>query len=354
MQRLFYEDLHQPVVKKRGTGKPTLDGDTLKNIARREPILKPLIRNILEFRSLRTFRSTFVEARLDIDNRVRSSLNPAGTETFRFASSESAFWNGINLQNIPPGGGDMEDEDFMVLPNVRKLFIPDPGFTIGEVDLAGADFQVVVWEADDEEFRTALAEGLDIHGLNAIVLFGLKCEPEQVKERYNPQRQLAKRWVHGTDYGGGDKTMAASCGLTIHENQKLRQRWFSQHPGIAEWHRRTESQLRSTRTVTNRFGYRRFYFDRVEGILPEALAWVPQSTVAVVTHHIWAELVTSTPVVQPLFPVHDSLLFQWPTSHSGIPALVQECARRVVVPYEKPLIIPISLKSSVKSWGDCQ
>jgi hypothetical protein len=42
------------------------------------------------------------------------------------------------------------------LPNVRKLFIPDPGKMIFDADLSGADLYVVVWEADDAGLKKAL------------------------------------------------------------------------------------------------------------------------------------------------------------------------------------------------------
>jgi DNA polymerase-1 len=260
----------------------------------------------------------------------------------------------MNMQNIPAGGLEPDDPDYIELPNIRKLFIPDHGFVIADMDLDRADLQVVVWEADDEELREALQSGVDLHGFNAVTLFGLSCTPDEVKKRFPLQRQLAKIWVHGTNYGAGPKTMAQTCGITVHEAERLRARWFAAHPGIRAWHERTEAALHSTRMVTNRFGYRRFYFDRVDGLLPEALAWIPQSTVARVINQVWAEIVTSLPKVQVLNQVHDSLVMQWPASNPELAQLCLDCARRVVVPYPKPLVIPASINVSSQSWGHCK
>lgn len=60
----------------------------------------------------------------------------------------------------------------LVLPNVRKLFIPDPGYTIYEADLRGADAMVVAWEADDEDLKDAFRRGLDVHAKNAEDMLG--------------------------------------------------------------------------------------------------------------------------------------------------------------------------------------
>jgi DNA polymerase I-like protein with 3'-5' exonuclease and polymerase domains len=342
MKRLFYEDLKQKEVINRKTGTVTLNDEALQKIASREPLLRPLVRAISEFRSLGVFLSTFVNAKLDSDQRLRCSYNIAGTETFRLSSSQNAFDSGLNLQNIPKGGSTEKDNpDALRLPNVRTLFIPDPGYTFFDCDLDRADLQVVVWEAGDEELRSMLREGVDIHQENAKLL-GIS-------------RQMAKSWVHGTNYGGSPRTMAVNCGISVHQAEVMRTRWFSAHPGIAAWHKRTEHQLLTHRFVTNPFGYRRYYFDRVEGLLPEALAWQPQSTVAIVINKIWRKIYDHAKEIQVLLQVHDSLAGQFPT-HLAAPCgrKIHELAREVVVPYSTPLVIPLGLKTSTKSWGDCE
>lgn len=250
------------------------------------------------------------------------------------------------------------------LPNVRKFFVPDPGYTIFDTDLDRADLQVVVWEAADDELKHALREGVDLHLLNGIALENLPSPPldELVeshpnypnhRERFGRQRQLAKAFIHGTNYGGGARTMAIAAGCTVHQAELLQSRWFSAHPGIKEWHRRTERQLATSRMVTNRFGYRRPYFERIEGLLPEALAWVPQSTVALYINRIWDAVVTAEPRIQVLLQVHDSLVWQCPTHLADtLQASFREIASTVIIPYDDPLIIPVGFKRSALSWGD--
>jgi len=335
MKELFYDDLKLPVIIKRGTGKPTLDDDALDRLMLKEPIISPLVRAIREYRSLGVFLGTFVQAPLDYDGRMRCSYNICGTETYRFSSSENAFGSGTNLQNIPKGHA-AKDPDDLSLPNIRKIFIPDPGYTFFDMDLDRADLQVVVWEADDAELKQMLREGVDIHSENSKLL--------------HCSRQMAKTWVHGTNYGGSPRTMAINCGLTVAEATRMQDRWFAAHPGIRSWQKRTEHQLHTRRYVENKYGYRRFYFDRVEGMLPEALAWIPQSTVAITINRIWRNLYDHLPEVQVLLQVHDSLAGQFPKSFD--PTLLAACTQ-VTIPYEDPLIIPTGLKTSDRSWGDC-
>lgn len=240
------------------------------------------------------------------------------------------------------------------LPNIRKLFTPDPGWIFFDLDLDRADLQVVVWEANDAELKQALREGVDIHALNAQVLFHLSCGIDAVKSKFPAKRQLAKSWVHGTNYGGGARTMATTCGITVHEAERLQTRWFAAHPGIKEWHERTFQSLARTRTVHNRFGYRRFYFDRIDGILPEALAWVPQSTVACLINKIWIAFDKSLPdACQVLLQVHDSLAGQVRFDGAAETLKRMRELSRIVIPYDEPLVIPVGIKTSQTSWGDC-
>ena len=325
MQGLFYEDLKLPIQYNRKAGKssPTLDDKALTKLAAIEPLVRHLLKAIAEYRSLGVFLSTFVGAGLDVDNRMRCSFNLCGTETFRLSSSKNAFDTGMNMQNIPKGIVAREPED-LDLPNIRRLFIPDPGFTFFDMDLSRADLYVVVWESGDEELKAALRMGVDMHILNAINLKGHSlpdltwlveghAEYERLAKQYKLARQLAKSFIHGTNYGGGAKTMSIAAGITVREAEKFQATYFGKYPGIKAWHERTKAQLQTKHFVTNAFGYRRYYFDRVDGLLPEALAWVPQSTVACVINRAWVNIYKNLPAVQVLIQVHDSLAGQIPT-----------------------------------------
>lgn len=79
------------------------DEEALQSVMTKEPILRPILENILAYRSVRIFKKNFIDARLGEDDRLRCSFDPAGTKTFRWASRQDAFDNGANLQTIPKG-----------------------------------------------------------------------------------------------------------------------------------------------------------------------------------------------------------------------------------------------------------
>lgn len=233
------------------------------------------------------------------------------------------------------------------LPNIRKMFIPDPDYTIFEVDLERADAQVVAAEAGDHELRRIFRDGIDIHTENAQFIF----ETEKITK---DQRHKSKQGVHAVDYGVKGRTLAVHLGTTVAVAEKFINYWLSNHPGIREWHRRTQFDLRTTHSVSNKFGFRRYYFDRSQNLLPKALAWIPQSTVALVTYKGMLNIKKNVPEVQQLLQVHDSIVGQIRTEifDEVFPRVIENVL--IPIPYEDPLIIPVTAKASTKSWGDCE
>lgn len=343
MARLFYGDFKLPVQKNRKTWKPSCDKESLAKLKVKEPLVAPLIERIEEWRSCAVFLRTFVGAGLENGDRLSCLFDPTGTETFRFASKKNAFRRGTNLQNVPTG--EEEDEDNFTLPRIRKMFIPDSGMEIADWDLEKADAQVVAWEAEDQALKDVFRSGENLHKINAMDIFG------QVNER---TYKLAKMGVHLTNYGGNARTLAASLGITIKEAEYFQRRWFGAHPQIQDWHDRIQESLMTTRSVRNKFGYRRFYFDRIDGLLKEALAWIPQSTVACVINRGLKNIYDNLPEVQLLIQVHDSLVMQYPVEKRDIliPKIKEQLL--ITVPYDDPLIIGVNAKVSTKSWGDCE
>lgn len=385
MHALFYEDLQiKPIMKRvkdEKTGlmvmRPTLDDDALNQISAREPLFKPLCNAIQDHRTLRVLLSTFVMAKLDVDGRMRSSFNIGGSQsgesaprTYRLSSSKNAFDGGANLQNIPSeksksmGKALRRGTMGFDLPNVRELYVPDPGNTFFDMDLDRADLQTVVWESGEPDFKKALQMGVDLHLWNAFILQGKEPPPldELVESHGNylahrtpmkHDREFAKVFCHGTNFGGGAATMAKHCGITTHAADRGQKIWFGAHPGIHKWHRRVEEQITKFHMIQNQFGYRWYIFDRIDGMLPEALAWVPQSHTACVINRIWANVYKHAEWIEVLLQVHDSLAGQFPSHREAEARLVLKEQSQVTIPYPDPLIIPTGLKTSTISWGDC-
>jgi DNA polymerase I-like protein with 3'-5' exonuclease and polymerase domains len=234
----------------------------------------------------------------------------------------------------------------MEKPNVRMMFVPDPGYVLCEVDLKQADAQVVAWEAQDESLMDLFTrDDVDVHTENAKVAFAV----EHITKH---MRQTSKSLVHATNYGGSPRGIAKRIGLKTAQVETFQQRWFRAHPAIKEWHNRVSFILQTKRTTTNVLGFRKIWFDRVDGLLPEALAWIPQSTVALVINTGMQNCVRNVRDVVPLLQVHDSFLFQVrrDSFRSALPKVRDAMA--VALPYPRELTIPVTLKTSLVSWGE--
>lgn len=245
----------------------------------------------------------------------------------------------------------------IVLPNVRKFFIPSPDHTIFEVDLVGADAQVVAWEAEDEDLKAAFRAGLDVHDKNAVDMFGTSYTSLAGDKHHGPKsrkRRDTKQAVHLTNYGGTARTIGMVLGWTTHEADRFQRRWFEAHPGIRRnFQQKIEHAILTTRCVYNKFGFRRVYFDRPGDAYTEALAWVPQSTVALVTFKGAFALHRHFPQIRFLLQCHDSLVFEAP--NWLVPELTDETLQHHLaypIPYPDPLTIPWGIARSEKSWGE--
>jgi DNA polymerase I len=233
------------------------------------------------------------------------------------------------------------------MPNIRKIFVPDPGYILIDADLKGADARVVAWESDDPSLKEAFRNGTDIHTFNAKQIF-------QTEEISYKLRQHAKVACHAINYGCKARTLSEHIQVSTRDAEAFIGKWFQLHPRIRRWHKTVEQKLFRDRKITNQWGYTRPYFDRPEGLLPEALAWLGQSTTAIAINKLIVRLDKELKGdVQILLQTHDSVTFQvYGTEFPHLwPRIKAAC--RVTVPYpDDPMEMPVEFQISEKSWGD--
>jgi DNA polymerase I-like protein with 3'-5' exonuclease and polymerase domains/uracil-DNA glycosylase len=347
MQEFFFGEMAMTPIKDKKTHSLTTNDEALQVIGERCPIMLPITRKIAELRSLKVLHSTFILAPVDKDVRIRTSFNVCGTDTYRFASKKNPFGGGCNFQNVTKGG---ETEDGLILPNVRTLFVPDPGMTMFDTDLDSADLRIVAWESDckwlKEQFRT-----------------GQKPYVSMMKEYYqdasitknHKSYPMFKATAHGSNYLGTAAGMAPRIGLDVKLVQKLQDWYFDLCPEVVAWQNEIKKQVAGRRYVENAFGYRMHFFDRIQGtIFNQAVAWIPQSSVACLINRVWMNIEKNLKEVEVLIQVHDSLVGSYPT-HLGDWAkrrILEESA--VSIPYADQLVIPMGIATSTKSWGHCK
>lgn len=305
-------------------------------------------------RSLRNKKdliSKFLNISFDEDGRMRGHYDPAGTKTGRLASRK--FYptgKGTNQQNIP------RDE------LIRGMFIPDDGYEMGYFDLERAESFVVAQITGDPLMLLHHAPGADAHSLLWAAMFN-----KLVEEVTKTERSLGKSTRHAGNYMEGPRmlkiqinALAHKTGISVTEAQTkvFIDKYRELHPFLLQWWRDVEQELWRSRTLHNLLGRRRIFYGHVQSILPEAVAYVPQSTVGDVLNvgllnmsgtpapyiqrrKLWERYEEASRRLlelgyQGLMQIHDAIVFQYPMRH-----------REKVVPLVRQLMsVPLTAPSS--------
>jgi len=296
MKEFLYTELNLPVQRNRATNNITANAEAVEKLAKKFP--NPVFELILDIRKARKLLSTYIQAPIESDGRIRCSYVITGTITGRLSSRESIYGFGTNLQNIPRGN------------LVRGIFIPNEGKMFVNADLSQAEARVVAYIAGESRLQALFSNpNGDVHIRNAALIFG-----KRVEEVTGAERQLGKTLVHAANYGIGARTFGAHIGKSQNEAQQLLNQYHAMYPCIKLWHRQVEEQLRKTRTLRTPLGRARTFFNRWSPqLIKEAVAYVPQATVSDLLNHSLVRAWNALPQDwEILMQVHDSVLMQVP------------------------------------------
>lgn len=190
------------------------DEKSLKKIGALHPINKRITDKILDIRGNRKLSSTYLVEGKDLNGRILFALNPHGTETGRLASRESAFWCGLQVQNIPAG------------KEVKQTLIADTGFRLCECDSSKAETWDTAYLSGDKALIAAVNSSQDFHSVNASAFFGIPYDAiysdAKGKVLDKSVRGLAKRVNHGANYLMGENVLIDTMGeSSVWEAKKL-------------------------------------------------------------------------------------------------------------------------------------
>jgi uracil-DNA glycosylase family 4 len=274
----LFDELKIPHGKSR-----TVNEDTLKILHAKHPNI-PFIKHVLEYRKLATQNGRYWKMKVNSDGRVRCDYSPT-TTTIRFKSSKNSFGSGTNLQAVERG------------PIVRKMFIPDEGFTLINADLEQAELRAVAYLANSHKLIKMLeTDGVDVHAQMANEIVG---SSPQIVDNFTSDeiRQLGKRVVHASNYLMGPRKFVETCRLELGLNLKeaeakrLLQNYHINHPAIRIWHKQIQAELNKTNgRLKGVLGYDRTFFERPKDMLAQAVAFKPQNFIAHLLNQILLEV----------------------------------------------------------------
>jgi uracil-DNA glycosylase family 4 len=243
----------------------SLDRDALRELGLEFPLCEPL-QILIKLRHVDKILNTYLSVKLDAKGRLHPQYNLSGTSTGRLSSGGR---NGINFQNIPRSNRCPVDVPTCQCANLRKMFIADPndeGIIIG--DWSQIEFRVSALLAND---RKLIAQYKDPRfSIHREVASALKVDYE-----------LAKRGVHGANYGMG----AARLAKELKIDRKVAERFIIQfrmlYPALAVHRARLVRQAAQQGWLSTPFTRRNYFLIGRDGKVdpPKVLAFQPQSSV---------------------------------------------------------------------------
>jgi len=236
LQKILFEDLKIPVIKKTPKGAPSTAEEVLQELA----LDYPLPKLILEHRGLSKLKSTYTD-KLPMmvagkSNRVHTSYHQAVAATGRLSSTDP------NLQNIP-----IRSEEGR---KIRLAFIAPENHKVVAIDYSQIELRIMAHLSGDKGLVTAFAEGRDVHQATASEIFGVSLD-----EVTADQRRSAKAINFGLIYGMSAFGLAKQLGIGRNQAQDYMDKYFERYPGVLAY-------MEDTRQLASEKGYVETLFGR--------------------------------------------------------------------------------------------
>jgi len=91
-----------------------------------------------------------------------------------------------------------------------------------------------------------------------VKVYGLKCEPNDVKEKHKDKRDRVKAIQFGIIYGRGPQSLAQELGISIEEALKLQADYFKQFPSVKHFIDDVHARVTRDGFIDDLFGRRRY------------------------------------------------------------------------------------------------
>ncbi len=334
LQRILFEKLRLPVVKKTKTGYST-DEDVLEQLSAQHELPE----QVLRYRRLAKLKNTYVDALPPLVNprsgRIHPTFNQLGAATGRLSATHP------NVQNIPirtPEG-----------VRIREAFVPAEGHLLLSADYSQVELRILAHYSQDESLIEAFQCGEDIHRRTAAEVAGIA--PEQVSQE---QRGRAKAVNFGIIYGSSAFGLAKQLGIAAVEAQETIDAYFERYRGVRRFLDRTIEEARERGYVSTHLGRRRHLPDlrsrnrslrqaaermAVNSVIQGTAADLIKKAMVAVDAALEAE----GPPARMILQVHDELVFEVPeAAQQALGQRVRELMEGVL-PLRVPLVVDVGV-----------
>lgn len=342
LQKLFYEKLKIPVIRK--GGRPTCDRNALEKMET-YLIARPIVRHITAMRDLGK-KISMLKTEIDPDGRMRTSYNIAGTSTGRFSSSFSEFGTGGNLQNVEE--------------SLRSIFIADPGYKFAKFDAKQIQSRIVgalEWNIFHNGKYLDTCESADLHTLVAKMMWPELGWTDNIKRdkviaeteyyRHYTYRFMCKKLGHGANFEGQAPTLSTQTKIPINLVHTFLPKYYSAFPCHLEWHHWTEDQIRRYGVLYALDGRKRQFWGRRNdsSTFREAIAYDPQATESHIVNSAMLNIWNRRDAIV-MFQDHDAITTMYPEEQEDeiIPKLQKQLEFPIQLKHDRTLLVPYDCK----------
>lgn len=240
---LFGKMMLSEKAKKTKTGQYSTGEEILVKLEGKHPI----IRDILDYRSLTKLKSTYVDALPELvnkkDGRIHTSYNQTVAATGRLSSTNP------NLQNIPirtPKGKE-----------IRRAFVAqDEDHILYAADYSQVELRIIASMSGDEAMIHDFNEGIDIHTATASRVYDVPLE-----EVTSDIRRNAKTVNFGIIYGISAFGLSERLGIPRKESATIIKNYFEKYSAIKSFMDSTVEFAKENGYVETLMGRRRYLKD---------------------------------------------------------------------------------------------
>ncbi len=340
LQRILFEKLKLPVIRKTKTGYSTDEGVLARLAAHHELPVR-----ILASRRLAKLKNTYVDALPPLVNprtgRIHPTFHQSGAATGRLSAANP------NVQNIP-----IRSEQGI---RIREAFVPAEGKALVSADYSQVELRILAHYSADESLIEAFRAGEDIHRRTASEVLGIPAEQVSAE-----QRARAKAVNFGIIYGLSPFGLANQLGIASEEAQRMIGAYFERYHGVRRFIDETIAEARERGYVRTLLGRRRYLPDlgSRNRTLRNAAERVAVNTVIQGTEadlikramvEVDALLASQWPGASMILQVHDELVFEVP--ERDVEALREQVCERMEQVLE--LAVPLRVDTGVgKNWRE--
>lgn len=320
-------------LKKIGISVNSTDANELIPLAEKHSI----IRNLLDYRSIRTLISTFIEGLPKYihpqSGRVHGHWFQLGTKSGRFSCHQA------NLTNIP------KDTRF------RRCFVAKEGNVLIKADYSQIELRLMAKASGDRVMQLAYKNGEDLHKLTAAQLFD-----KPVAQITDSERYLGKIVNFGFIYGMGVRKFlictAKDYGIYLSpaEASLFRKTFFKTYTGVAAYHKKERKRWQQDTHVSRTLDGRRRIWSKTSGpTLNELLNNPIQGTNAGILKRAIAllgqKLLEVYPSILLVAVIHDEIVLECPRDLAPYATkILVRCMKKAA----KPVLTSIPVQVDVK------